>query len=126
MNQFSSLYEGSNSITWRRDNRANGMWMRSMKRKRSSDEGWKRFIHFLEEKGISEEKRSSDEGWRRLIQFMKENKNNEKNPKLFKRMVPYDVSLPEKRPFVIPHGRYRKTSSSWYIRNPDSGHFHVY
>ena len=70
MYNFSSLYEGRDFNAWRRDNRANGMWMRSMKRKRSSPKGM----------------------WMRS---MKRKRDEEKSPRFFMGMVPYRVRLPE-------------------------------
>ena len=58
--------------SYNRDNRANGMWMRSMKRKRSSPKGM----------------------WMRS---MKRKRGEDKIPRFFMGMVPYKVGLPEKR-----------------------------
>ena len=44
MYNFSSLYEGRDFNAWRRDNRANGMWMRSMKRKRDDEKSPRFFM----------------------------------------------------------------------------------
>ena len=73
MKNFSSQDDGSNFNAWRRDNRANGMWMRSMKRKRSSPKGM----------------------WMRS---MKRKRVDEKIPRFFMGMNPYTYNrLPEKR-----------------------------